>query len=121
MAENTQLEETAKKKHPNPVGRPPLALNEDDIIKLARLHCTDDEIAATLGCNVDTVKDNFSDCIKKGREQGKASLRRQQMRMVMEQNSAPLAIWLGKIYLGQKEEIFHQEVNLNVTINKIEK
>ena len=29
MEDNSELRETVKKKHPNPVGRPPLGLNED--------------------------------------------------------------------------------------------
>jgi hypothetical protein len=62
------------------------------------------EIAAVMKCSVDTLENRYSEVIKIGREEGKQSLRRAQWKKALEGNPAML-IWLGKFYLGQKEEI----------------
>ena len=59
------------------------------------------EMAAILGCSVDTLERNYADVIDKAREGGKMTLRRHQFRMA--ENNVAMAIWLGKQYLGQKE------------------
>jgi len=86
------------------MGRPKKELDEEQIRELASIQCTNGEIAAVMRCNVDTLHDRFSDVIKDAREAGKTSLRRAQFKKAMEGNPA-LLIWLGKFYLGQKEEI----------------
>jgi hypothetical protein len=61
------------------------------------------EIASVVGCSVDTLEKRFSDLIKKGRESGKASLRRQQWALAQKGDKTML-IWLGKQYLGQRDQ-----------------
>jgi hypothetical protein len=85
-------------------GRPKKVLDEEQIRELAQIQCTDTEIAAVMRVSVDTIHRNYAELIKEGREQGKKSLRRAQFQKALEGNPAML-IWLGKFYLGQKEEI----------------
>ena len=91
-------------------GRPKLVLNAkgiDAIVKMAEIMCTDEEIASVLGTTVATLqnadnKDTFLECKQKGNANGKKSLRRTQFDIAKNGN-ATMAIWLGKQYLGQKE------------------
>ena len=46
---------------------------------------------------------NFSEVFKEKRGLGKISLRRNQFRLA--EKSATMAIWLGKQYLGQKDQV----------------
>ena len=46
---------------------------------------------------------NFSEVFKEKRGLGKISLRRNQWRLA--EKSATMAIWLGKQYLGQKDQV----------------
>jgi len=85
-------------------GRPKKVLDEEQIIELASIQCTDVEIAAVMRVSVDSLKKNYTDIIKEGREHGKSSLRRAQYKLAMSGN-AQMLIWLGRFYLGQKEEI----------------
>lgn len=87
-----------------PAGRPKLKLNEAQIKELASIQCTMAEIAAVMNCCVDTLTDNYSEMIKMARESGKSSLRRAQYKAAMG-GSVPMLIWLGKVLLGQHEEI----------------
>lgn len=84
------------------MARPRLELNEETVYDLAKIHCTNDEIATILKCDPDTLVDRFSDCLNEGRANGKMSFRRKQAQLA-EQGNATMAIWLGKIYLGQKD------------------
>lgn len=85
-------------------GRPKLSLNVVQIKELAHIQCTMVEIAAVMGCSVDTLENHYSEIIKIAREGGKSSLRRAQHKKAMEGNPA-LLIWLGKHYLDQKESV----------------
>tara|TARA_A100001201_G_scaffold41729_1_gene42726 strand:- start:167 stop:499 length:333 start_codon:yes stop_codon:yes gene_type:complete len=93
-----------KKKEVKKVGRPKKELDIDIIQKLASIMCTNVEIAQVVGCHADTLADNFSEYLKKGREEGKISLRRLQWTKAQNGNTTML-IWLGKQWLGQKDKI----------------
>jgi len=92
------------------VGRPKFELDTNILEKLASILCTMEEMASFFGCSVDTLERNFADTIKKGREQGKISLRRLQFEKAQSGNTTML-IWLGKQILGQKEKIETSENN----------
>lgn len=94
------------------VGRPKIEVDHKFIFDLAKIHCTDEEIASMCKISVDTLVNNFSEPLKAGKEEGRASLRRQQLRLVEEQNSTSMAIWLGKCYLKQREEVVIQTQEL---------
>lgn len=88
-------------------GRPPLELDEKVIAGLARIDCTMIEIAAVVGCSVDTLERNYADVIEKNRKDGHASIRRQQYKLAMAGNPTML-IWLGKVQLGQRETVVNE-------------
>ena len=93
------------------VGRPKFQIDYETVEKLAHIQCTKTEIANFLGCSVDTLDrdNNFAEHYKKGLDGGKMSLRRMQFKLA-EKNSA-MAIFLGKQYLGQKDNPEEQDRN----------
>lgn len=85
-------------------GRPKLDIDPAQVEALARIDCTTAEIASVIGCSPDTLERRFAAAIEKGRNDGKASIRRMQYKAAMSGNPTML-IWLGKIQLGQKETV----------------
>lgn len=89
-----------------------LLLTEDGaqyVTKLASFGCTIEEIAGEIGVSVPTLtnarnKTLFYEAFQKGSFQFKTSIRVSQSR-IMKKGSAPMAIFLGKNYLGQKDTI----------------
>lgn len=78
---------------------------------LARVMCTEEEIAACLGVKIDTLhaphnENVFLGALEKGREHGKMSLRRHQFEL--SKTNATMAIWLGKQYLGQRDVVVNE-------------
>jgi hypothetical protein len=86
------------------VARPKKDVNPVIVGRLANIGCTMNEIAAVCDCSVDILERRFADVIKKGRETGKASLRRQQWKKACEGN-VTMQIWLGKQLLGQRDVV----------------
>ena len=66
-----------------------------------KIQCTYPEMCAILDCDENTLRHRFSGIIKKGQQEGRMSLRRNQFRT--SEKSVPMQIWLGKQYLGQKD------------------
>lgn len=105
-------------------GRPYFLINEQGklvIEKLASCMCTDEEIASVVGVSVDVLtnernKETFTECKKRGFENGKASLRRKQYEVAMSGNCTML-VWLGKQYLGQNDKM-EMEVPVAIQIEK---
>lgn len=77
--------------------------------KLCGCQCTQSEMASMLNVHEETLrrrveqfyKDSYAGIYKKFSEDGKCSLRRNQF--VLSQKNAGMAIWLGKIWLGQQD------------------
>jgi hypothetical protein len=86
------------------LGRPKLDIDPEQVKRLARLHCTTQEMAYFFDCHVDTLRDNFSNFIDKGKAEGNISLRRKQWQMAVERGNVVMLIWLGKQMLGQTNE-----------------
>jgi|TARA_Y100000593_G_C4055620_1_gene211862 hypothetical protein len=86
------------------VGRPKKELDTKLIERLSSIFCTNEEIASVVECHADTLADNFSEYLKKGRSRGKMSLRRMQWEKAQTGNTTML-IWLGKQMLGQKDRL----------------
>lgn len=82
-------------------GRPKKDIDQKQLFELAKMQCTQNEMAAVLNCHPDTLRDNYSSIMEKGAETGKMSLRRKQYKLA--DKSAAMGIWLGKQYLGQKD------------------
>lgn len=93
------------------MGRPRVEISQDDFKKLCGMQCTLEEIAGFFNCSEDTVerwckrelKCSFADAFKKYSAVGKASLRRTQWNHA--KKSVPMAIFLGKQYLGQSDKV----------------
>lgn len=88
-----------------PAGRPKKEIDYTTVEKLANIQCTQEEISSFLGISSRTLlrDEKFKELFSKGRENGKMSLRRIQWKHA--EKSVPMAIWLGKQYLGQKDVI----------------
>ena len=90
-------------------GRPRIEIDQEQFEKLCGLQCTLAEIAGWFKCTDDTIenwckrtfKANFSEVYKKYSATGKISLRRWQFKMA--EHNPGMAIFLGKVYLGQRE------------------
>lgn len=94
-------------KNETKLGRPLKQVNEKLVKDLASIFCTQNEMAAIVGCSVDTLERRYSEAIKMGHESAKSSLRRLQWKAAVRGSNA-LLIWLGKQYLGQREPSYLQ-------------
>ena len=101
------------------VGRPKLDIDGEQVTRLARLHCTMQEMADFFGCHRETLRENFSSQIDKGRSEGNISLRRKQWQMAVEKGNVVMLIWLGKQMLGQRNEIIESDSNTPLPIYDI--
>ena len=105
-----------------PVGRPKKEIDYTTVEKLANIQCTQDEIASFLGISTRTLQrdEQFMELFNRGRENGKMSLRRMQWKHA--EKSVPMAIWLGKQYLGQRDKVEYTDDGMkaiNDNINNI--
>lgn len=91
-------------------GRPKLELDEEQIGRLASIHCSVDEIALIMGCGRDTIYRNYMDVVEQGRARGRMGLRRKQWEVANEGNPTML-VWLGKNWLSQSDQIQSDEDN----------
>lgn len=112
------------------VGRPKTNIDKSYFEKLCQMQCTLEEIAGFFDCCDDTINnwckevydDNFSGVYKKKSMAGKISLRRNQFKIA--ENNASMAIFLGKQYLGQRDniEVEHKDLSkVEELLNKIDK
>lgn len=82
----------------------------DQFEKLCGMHCTRDEIADFFNVDDSTLRywcylsygeSSFAALYKVFASKGNMSIRRSQMKLA--EKSPAMAIWLGKVYLGQKD------------------
>lgn len=91
-----------------PAGRPAKKFDLAQVESMARLGCSNEEIADILGISLGTLWNNkkrskeFLDAYNRGRSTMKKSLRRLQWHAAKKGNTAML-IWLGKQFLGQRD------------------
>ena len=86
------------------MGRPKADIKPEQVAALARIGCTQEEIAAVLKCTPLTLRNRFKEEIRSGMDEMRASIRRWQYMKAKDGNVAML-IWLGKQYLGQKDRM----------------
>lgn len=92
------------------MGRPKIKIDEVEFGKLCSLHCTKEEIAGFFNCSEDTIErwchetygETFAVVFRQKRAPGRVSLRRTQYAMA--KTNPTMAIWLGKQWLGQREQ-----------------
>jgi hypothetical protein len=86
-------------------GAKPFDLDIALIEKLCRRLCTDVEIAGHLGIKIRCCQNHKARPeVERGRANAFISIRSKQFQM-MEQGSVPMAIFLGKTQLGQRESV----------------
>ena len=106
------------------IGRPAFAFTPevlDKIEKLASIMCTLQEIGDIIGCSHDTIQRNqeAKEAIKRGVANAKQSIRKTQFDIATKLNSSIMAMWLGKVYLGQSDKIQNTDENTPLPIYDI--
>lgn len=116
-------------------GRPEIEWGDKEFKQfetLCNMQCTQEEICSVMGVTDKTLmrllkerykdefaegeKIDFSEIFKKHSGSGKASLRRLQFK-IAEGGNATMAIFLGKQYLGQKDQIETETPDTNINIH----
>jgi hypothetical protein len=88
---------------------------------LGKLFCTQQEVAGYLGVSRGALQNFFDrepyarEVFENGLQHAKISLRRKQLALA--DKNAPAAIFLGKNYLGQRDE--HHNTTTNVSVSKL--
>lgn len=103
-------------------GRPKKEIDKKNFEKLCAILCTQEEICGFFGVTdktltkwvKETYQESFSDTYKKYSAGGKISLRRYQLELA--KKSSAMAIWLGKQWLGQRDEDLRSQVDVNTSI-----
>ena len=102
-------------------GQPPLAIDPQQVFRLAQTMCTAETIAAVLDCHVDTLYARFSDVMLRGREERKTKLAETMWSKAIDGKDTSMMIWLSKQHLGyrdkQPDEAVH--ISFNVYTNEI--
>ena len=99
-------DETKKK-----TGRPEVNLNAEEVLKLAKMQCTYEEIGAWFGVSKRTIirhvqrHPEIAQAIEFGKAHGRISIRTNQFRLMKLPNSAgvSMTIHLSKVHLGETE------------------
>lgn len=112
-----------RKAEPSKIGRPRKPITYEDVFKLARIHCTAEEIASVLDCGLTTINDTFSKALRAGQNEGKMSLKRKMYMKALNDNDTHMQIWLAKQHLGHKERQPEEAVNImfNVQVQEVPK
>jgi len=89
----------------------PAEIDLDELERLCAMQATDEEIASWFKVTTRTIERKrtdpvFAEVMERGKAKGRLTVRRAQLKM-LEQGNATMAIWLGKQYLGQSDEIRH--------------
>ena len=119
MDKEIQLIDNSKK-----LGRPRFEFTPkvlDQIEKLASVMCTLQEIGDIIGCSHDTIQRNqeAKEAIKRGVANAKNTIRKTQFDIATKLNSSIMAMWLGKVYLGQTDKIQNTDDNAPLPIYDI--
>jgi len=119
MDKEIQLIDNSKK-----IGRPRFEFTPkvlDQIEKLASVMCTLQEIGDIIGCSHDTIQRNqeAKEAIKRGVANAKNTIRKTQFDIATKLNSSIMAMWLGKVYLGQTDKIQTNDDNAPLPIYDI--
>ncbi|HCH92378.1 MAG TPA: hypothetical protein DE061_01605 [Clostridiales bacterium] len=97
------------------MGRPRIEINKEEFEKLCALLCSEEEIASWFDVSVDTLCRwckreygvTFAEIYKTKSEKGRIALRRYQFKLA--EKYPAMAIFLGKQYLGQRDNVDNAE------------
>ena len=84
-------------------GRPRKAISPRQVLALAKIGCSQEEMGQVLGVSPDTITRNYAEPYKRGIATLKQSLRRKQVNLALRGNVTML-IWLGKQWLDQSDK-----------------
>ena len=93
----------------------------DQIKDLASYMCSKQEIAKIIGCSESTLQRNqlAQEAYELGVAQAKKNIRKTQFDIATKLNSSIMAMWLGKVYLGQTDKIQNTDDNIPLPIYDI--
>ena len=105
-------------------GRPPFDFSPkvlQQIQDLASYMCTKEEVANIIGCHRTTLYRNEQalEAYDKGVNVAKQTIRKTQFDIATKLNSSIMAMWLGKVYLGQTDKIQNTDDNVPLPIYDI--
>lgn len=72
---------------------------------MASIHCTNKEICAIFGFSETTLEEKFGDIVKRGREKGKASVRRLLWKQATNGNSVALKYFISNVLKERLEDV----------------
>ena len=98
----------AIKHHPTGRWRSHTSIDPKRVYELAAIHCTVEEIAASVGIAPNTLTAHFRQDIDRGIADGNIAIRKAQYDLAMA-GSPSMLIHLGKHWLAQREEIVVQD------------
>jgi hypothetical protein len=93
------------------VGRPRKDIDPEQVIRLAKIGCTQEEIGDILGVNHRTIGRRFARELACARASGKMSLRRAQFIAAVKKYQPQMLMHLGKHWLGQTDKDERTDVN----------
>ena len=102
-------------------GRPPFEFTPKvlrQIEDLASYMCTKEEVANIIGCHRTTLYRNQEalEAYNKGVNVAKQKIRKTQFDIATKLNSSIMAMWLGKVYLGQSDKVQNTDDNIPLPI-----
>ena len=110
--------------NPKKIGRPNFEFTPkilEQIKNMASYMCSKQEIGKIIGCSESTI--NRNQLAQEAWEQGvalaKQAIRKTQFDIATKLNSSIMAMWLGKVYLGQSDKVQNTDDNLPLPIYDI--
>ena len=93
----------------------------DQIKELASYMCSKQEIGRIIGCSESTIQRNqlAQEAYELGVAQAKKTIRKTQFDIATKLNSSIMAMWLGKVYLGQSDKVQNTDDNVPLPIYDI--
>ena len=110
--------------NPKKIGRPNFEFTPkvlEQIKNMASYMCSKAEIGKIIGCSESTI--NRNQLAQESWEQGvalaKQAIRKTQFDIATKLNSSIMAMWLGKVYLGQTDKVQNTDDNVPLPIYDI--
>ena len=119
MDKEIQLIDNSKK-----IGRPNFEFTPkilEQVKTMASYMCSKAEIGKIIGCSESTINRNQSaqEAWEQGVALAKQAIRKTQFDIATKLNSSIMAMWLGKVYLGQTDKIQNNDDNAPLPIYDI--
>jgi hypothetical protein len=119
MDKQIQVIDSSKK-----IGRPNFEFTPkilDQIKNMASYMCSKAEIGRIIGCSESTINRNpqAQEAYEVGVANAKQAIRKTQFDIATKLNSSIMAMWLGKVYLGQSDKVQNTDDNVPLPIYDI--